>query len=363
MYTGDELFDMWIRPFRQQLSQLCTHAVSTFDAAENVPKEKAQTQLARIIAGNKSKSKKEKESGSKAIRYDEHMEFHDDGIYDPKQANSVQRFDLRAVQSGPRGLRKHLWNYIFSKLKSTPMPDGRTLYYETDSTSAWKFEGDKEFQRDLTTSHAHGESDPSQAFWLEYLCFHQQEGKTAVIRSKDGDCVPILLHAIELQQRHAPKEWERKPVYWMSKRDEIYEMREYLAFVKRKYRMSESQYMIFCILCGTDFYRKKLICNGFGVPKIFAAMEQIKRRSTYGTRPCQSTRHSTIEISEKSAASLRSSGSCIKPASPAQEPVRALCLLFNQRQPLHLLLLLQVTVTSQGCSATTRCSECLTRRL
>ena len=69
------------------------------------------------------------------------------------------------------------------------MPDGRTLYFETDSVSAFKFEGDKEFKRDLETAHGHGESDPSMAFWLEHTCFHEKEGKTAIIKSKDGDCV------------------------------------------------------------------------------------------------------------------------------------------------------------------------------
>jgi len=230
-----------------------------------------------IIAGNKSKSEKERKTGIKAIRYDERMEFEDNGIFDPKHASSVQRFDLRAVQSGPRALRKHLWNYIFSKLKCTPLPDSRTLYYETDSTAAWKFQTGKEFHRDLGTSHSHGESVSSQAFWLEFLCFHEQQGKSAIIRSKDGDCVPILLHAIELQERYAPKEWQRKPVYWMFKKDEIYEMRSFLAFIKKQYKLSESQYMIFCILCGTDFSEKKHFCNNFGVGKIFAALLIVKK--------------------------------------------------------------------------------------
>ena len=55
----------------------CTQAKNSStcrsDPSENVPKEKVQTQLARIIAGNKSKSEKEKKTGIKAIRYDERL--------------------------------------------------------------------------------------------------------------------------------------------------------------------------------------------------------------------------------------------------------------------------------------------------
>lgn len=205
------------------------------------------------------------------------MRFDDEGIYDPKAREStVQLFDLRIVQAGPRGVRKHLWNYVFNKLKTTILPDNRVLYLETDSMSAWKFEGTKEFTRDLSTAHGHGESDPSLAFWVEYTCFHVKEGKTAVIRSKDGDCVPILLHAIEMQERYAPPHYARKPVYWMKNKDEVYDMRLYHEKIKSKYKFSISQYMIFCILCKTDFFEKNLICNGFGATKIFDAVDCMK---------------------------------------------------------------------------------------
>jgi hypothetical protein len=281
LYTGIEFFEMWFKPFARQLGQYCTHAVSTFDASENVPKEKSATQLARIIAGNRAAAKRNDDR----VVYSEDMLFDDEGIYDPKdKAETLQKFDLRSVQAGPRGLRKSLWNFVFNKLKQTPLPDDRTLYLEIDCQSAWKFEGSKTFVRDLTTAHGHGESDPSLAYWLDKTCFTAKEGKTAILKSKDGDLVPILLHAIEMQERPAWIDHVRKPVYWVSKFDEIYEMRAYLNFIKTKYKFTESQYMIFCIICGTDYFEKKLICNGFGMPKIFDAFETIKHKFNKRTR-------------------------------------------------------------------------------
>jgi hypothetical protein len=55
-------------------------------------------------------------------------------------------------------------------------------------------------------------------------------------------------------------------------------MRAYLELVTKKYKMTASQYMIFCILCGTDFFEKKLICNQFGTPKIFEAFRTVKEQ-------------------------------------------------------------------------------------
>jgi hypothetical protein len=64
------------------------------------------------------------------------------------------------------------------------MPDGRTLYFEYDAESAWEFRGGESGQRNPRTAHNHGESDPSAAFWLEFLCFHSREGKTAIVKAK-----------------------------------------------------------------------------------------------------------------------------------------------------------------------------------
>jgi hypothetical protein len=181
-------------------------------------------------------------------------------------------------------VRQSLWDYVFKKLQQTPMPDGRTLYFEYDAESAWEFRGGESGQRNPRTAHNHGESDPSAAFWLEFLCFHSREGKTAIVKSKDGDEVCILLYALELQEKHAPSDFVRKPVYWQSQHDAIYDMRAYLELVTKKYKMTASQYMIFCILCGTDFFEKKLICNQFGMQKIFEAFRTVKEQfAEWGT--------------------------------------------------------------------------------
>jgi hypothetical protein len=273
MYTGVTFFHMWFRPFMQALTQTATDAVSSFDCPQNVPKEKKQTQLARVIAGKKSAAKKQK-----LIEYDERMEFEDDGIFMPgRREATLEKFDMRAIQKGSRTLRSKLWIYVLQKLKSASIPDSRVFYFENDSVSAWKFDGSKPFERDPTTSHNHGESDPSLAFWVEKTCFHCPEGKTAIVKSKDGDLVPILLHAIEMQERHAPAHWVRKPVYWVAKFNEIYDMRVYYNQLKSRLRFTESQYMIYIILNGTDFHPKALLCHGFGVKDIFNAFEIVRK--------------------------------------------------------------------------------------
>jgi hypothetical protein len=75
-------------------------------------------------------------------------------------------------------------------------------------------------------------------------------------------------------------------VYWKSRHDQVIEIRGFLHQVKSRYKFTESQYMIFCILCGTDFFEKRLICNQFGVAKIFDALEAVKSEFDVWDKPC-----------------------------------------------------------------------------
>jgi hypothetical protein len=211
------------------------------------------------------------------------MDFNDDGIFDPRQPQQpATPFDMRRVDARP--LRRKLWTYLFNRLKQECLPRGCTLFIEFDSLCAWRFVGSGPdaptvFERDYTTSHGHGESDPSMAFWLVSQCFQPQQARLAVINSRDGDLLPILLHAVEVFERTAQPDEPRQPVYWRSRgggKTKVIEVRGYLKQVHRQLDLSEYQYMIFCILCGTDYLDKSLLCHWFGVQKIYEALYQVK---------------------------------------------------------------------------------------
>jgi hypothetical protein len=77
-YSGVAFFDMWLKPFQDHMAYCSTtDCVSTFDAPENVPREKAATQLARVIAGKRASSN----SGEIIPKYTESMDFNDNGQF------------------------------------------------------------------------------------------------------------------------------------------------------------------------------------------------------------------------------------------------------------------------------------------
>lgn len=285
-FTGQEFYNMWVKPLLYHLGPFgSTHAVSSFDDPENVPREKAKTQLARVIANAKSKAKKKKESEESGIPlpsmpvYSHDMQFCDEGIYDPKvgRAETVTHFHMQAVTGGDRRLRKALWNYLFDKLKSQQLPDDRVIYIETEARGPHKFTGSEDFVRDEKAAHGHGESDPSCSFWLEYLCMHEPEGKTGIVRGKDMDHFLLILNAIEMQVRHAPLGYVHAPVYWIFKRDEIYDMRLARKRIITKYKFSVSHFTIYCALGGSDYYEKKLLTHNCTLDQVFDAFDMVKQ--------------------------------------------------------------------------------------
>jgi hypothetical protein len=285
-FTGTEFYNMWVKPLLYHLGPFgSTHAVSSFDDPENVPKEKAKTQLARIIAGTRAKenkAKKDKENGTAApaqVVYTHDMQFCDEGIYDPKvgKAETVAPFHMPAVTGGDRRLRKTLWNFLFNKLKHQQLPDDRVIYIETEARGPHKFTGSEDFVREEKAAHGHGESDPSCSFWLEYLCMHEQEGKIGIVRGKDMDHFLLILNTIEMQVRHAPLGYVHAPVYWIFKRDEVYDMRLARKRIMTKYKFSVSQFTIYCALGGSDYYEKKLLTNYCALNQVFDAFDMVKQ--------------------------------------------------------------------------------------
>jgi hypothetical protein len=119
MYSGEDFFCMWLRPFISKLNAGFTDVVSSFDAPNNVPQQKARTQLARNIAMSKAKARKVERGEAPQKTYPEHYKFEDRGIYDPTRPRdeTVAKFDLRGVTSGPRTVRQSLWDYVFKKLQ------------------------------------------------------------------------------------------------------------------------------------------------------------------------------------------------------------------------------------------------------
>lgn len=280
LYSGVSFFDMWYKPFLDGLLTSAVCAISTFDDSTNVPREKIDTQLARIIAGKKQIEK------HNIPTYDESWEFCDDGIYDPKhKSSSLTMFDSRGVQASKRTLKRKLWNYLFTRLRQNALPDDRVLYFEFESISAWKFEGTGQFQRALDTAHNHAEGDVSVPFWLETQAF--RKNLTAIIRTTDGDVAPMIVYAIEQQKKRLSllneeeKSETRQPIYWRKRanhenKGHVIEMRAFAKVIELRWKWSSAVYMIFCILCGCDFFEKKILVHGFGAQKIWAAVDAAK---------------------------------------------------------------------------------------
>jgi hypothetical protein len=302
-FSGLEYYDLWQEPFRARIHS-ARDMVSSWDDPENVDKAKRDVQIARIINSQKAQAKKPEEQ--RVATYSEHMDFDDAGIFNMQDPDGVSnRFNLTALSGAPRVVQKRLREYLVRKLQETFLPEGLTFYFEYSHEGPWKMEGVKPLFVDVSLAHGHGEGDPSQAYWLEKLCFHAQEGETAIIYSKDQDVIYILLHCITRQARYFPAHYVRRPIYWIREsftgprhnrvfKREVFDMRIYYSYVLMKEGMTECQYMLACVLSGNgDYLPKKLLTNQLGFKDIMASFYTVREyfdvwdqlTSPHGDRP------------------------------------------------------------------------------
>jgi hypothetical protein len=284
MYTGQAYFQMFLRNFEKAFANHATDVAASIDDPSNVPREKERIQLVRKIASDKSRAKR-----VKAVQLiPKHFDFNDDGMYDPNQPGAVGvQFSLEAFRESDRGIRQKMWNYFLTKLRQQSFPDNRRFWFEREMTGPWVINGTESCYQDCSLAHNHGEADPSLAFWLHKLAFKSEgEHLIAVMKSKDGDVLPTALYEIEREEKmNKSRSIFRKPIYWCRGPDKVIELRTYWEIVKTMLKMSATEYMILCILCGDDYFEHSLVFYKLGPEKILAAMQEMISAGGKGSSP------------------------------------------------------------------------------
>lgn len=267
LFTGKQFFDLYWRPFAQ-FFQDARHqnavAVSSVDDSHNVPNLKDDTRKKRALIAAKRQLTKP------PSRYRDPLiwEFEDGGIRNTADPTApLQPFDLAEIADGDRLLRTKLFAYVRQYLVrhfDILMPaGGGTFYLELSRLGAWKFQRGKVPVQDPLTVHNHGESDPSVAlFWLPFLGTHRPTRIVTI----DSDILPMLVAVCE---RFPPT----ADIWWKCK-TEVRNMRHCFVNLPRAFPgWTPQQFMLFCILNGTDFFDKKWLSHGLGLPQVAAAID------------------------------------------------------------------------------------------
>jgi hypothetical protein len=283
MYTGEEFFDMFMKPFLKSTHGVYGVAVASIDDATNVPAEKEYVQqLRRVVASKTAESKAKK--GVVVQSFLNGARFCDGGVYYPGQNQKEEHavdFDVRALIHAKHTVKSALWDYFLKKIRGCTFPDGRRFFFEYKASGPFVFDGSKPGVQDATHAHNHGETDPSMSYWLQKIAFASTDKHLpAVIHSKDQDVALLIVDAIEHElqtNRDAPAS-RLRPIYWKKSKGEVLDMRVFHKLITRRnggLNMTINAWLLMCISCGTDYFRKDLVFNGFGADKVLKLFQQL----------------------------------------------------------------------------------------
>ena len=262
-FTGIELFETFMRPADQALRHSTAQIyIITVDDARGVPKEKSMTQAARSAAA----------SQKDILPYPATYQFHDEGIVDSAQENApIELIDIRRLLR-TRSMRMSLWRFMDELIqRKVLIPEKKMLIFNFDRDGPTVYTN-RQCHIEPNWKHSLGEADLSAPFF--YWLFRSSP---IYVVSTDSDFLAIgLSYLYSTPKEHHPPEliWERR----RTKQPEP----ERVDLIKLYHALPEAtglsipQFLLVCILSGSDYNKKKPVAHMFNSISLFDAMKKLK---------------------------------------------------------------------------------------
>jgi hypothetical protein len=267
-FTTLQFFEFVFKPIQECLwSNRYDVYVMIVDNAEGVPVQKKEEQARRSRSSN-------------IIPYDNSCYFTDAGIVN---GNVTSTFSANRLFM-TRELRIKLWQYIEYKLKGITWPANKLLVFDYERRGPHLYCMNRhrcatELYHDL------GEADLS----INYYCwlFHD---RSVTISTIDTDLLPLM--ALYLEQ--SPPDCIPPSIYWKyndgnrSDGKNVYvDIKLLFQRIYTQFRMNTTQFVLFCILCETDYVQKKWLSFFSGLDHILEAVRRTPELLTINTQPDQ----------------------------------------------------------------------------
>ena len=292
-FTGRELY-LTIR--RMVLDLIKRNGISVYiicmDYQPHVPHRKHKTQSKRSSARDIDK-------------YTQEVVLCDDGIRSEDTSISSSSSGAAAIPStsmeadakshvmdldrilATRSTRGQMWDYISQKFaKDEAIPNFLMIFdynHKVDMLGTHKSQvaanGAQPMMWSLKSietplfQHRIGESDIKALFWLRV--FHRYK---AQVRSVDGDMLPLMLQFVKSTQPDRPAGAE---VFWKQNVASAKKTTKTLVNISRlmdlmhgQLKWNTEEFLLACILCGSDFFDKQKILAGVGILYIMYGVQQ-----------------------------------------------------------------------------------------
>jgi len=249
-FTGDEFYNEYMQPIKAAMQSGCFVAVvMCVDIRENVPPEKAATERARRRVDDIEPIPDAAKMCREGVELD----------------GARIRFDVRAAMRN-REWRGALWRYLVRRaVRDAELGRGCALIIDMDARGPIVIR-DGRFGIDRRHAHGFGEADLMVIYWLT-----QYPNSPVLIDSIDSDFMPIVCHYLWTLDR--PRGGR---VYWRYWRQNHCDLTMLADNIYRRWRCSSLQFMLSCILCGSDYFVKSSVLANIGFQYVFYGVQRLR---------------------------------------------------------------------------------------
>ncbi len=263
-FTGEELFEYFFRPIRQRLLfSPASVYIATCDNPKGVPPEKAETQA-------------ERSKTSTVVPYPDTWTVGNPGMFN--DAGGVELIDIRRLMR-TRASRIKLWTYLDLMVRRKfVMPRGKLFVFNYQNPGPFVHSFDGYTQR-TDWFHNLGEADLSGPFfyWLfrkSHIEVITTDTDWMAIAMAYFSQVPKQMHPIgitisyHVRGQSAPVQLDLHRLY---------------AELEGAFKMTPEQFVLACILTGSDYNKKKPVSHYFNAKAIVAAVAATKPQIVNGS--------------------------------------------------------------------------------
>jgi hypothetical protein len=219
---------------------------------------------AKYVPTQKKKEQSRRDSDAKVQPYPDCAEFCQAGVF---IQGTESELDLRRVMRN-RSLRAKLFRYAVNlwTTGNYRTPKGCTFIFDHFTEGAYVFDSHKAYTTKVPLA-GFGEADLKLPFWVTR---YASTGQDIIVNSTDSDLIPILVHTVtalgdKITSKVILKYWKLR---WV-------DVRGVAAYVNTTLNMTSAEFIVACIMCGSDYVDKKLVFFYLGCNPLFDIFETI----------------------------------------------------------------------------------------
>jgi hypothetical protein len=260
-FTGDEAFKSFFEPILEALRGSEHMYAAVCDDQAGVPWQKRMTQLERR-SDDDSRSRKLAVDHPWYVKYPDACTFESDGLVRPGSV-VPERFLMDEIMKNST-LRKKLLDYYCGRMQNPEeiarIAEGKVVRFEYDNSGPWYFHCDGFTQRaDMCTNH--GEYDiTANRIALEYA------DRPIIFQTTDTDTIPLVVSLLQEPSMVNPVAWVFDGFGYVDCQRMSHDLLRATGF-------SADTFVLACVLCGTDYYKKTWLAHFFNDEAIFSALK------------------------------------------------------------------------------------------